>query len=124
MNETCCITIEADLGSSVWIIVIMYVTIVRYYGLQLWFPEYFKRLREDVCDASGSCTNATDLHYYQDTLYTAIASLPGNVAGALLINVIGGKIQLGTLVSCVTTDSCLLSISLVILRYRCVIESI
>ena len=73
----------------------------RYYGLQLWFPEYFKRLREETCELqttsidAPTCINATDLQYYQDTLYTAIASLPGNIAGALLINILGGKVQLG-----------------------------
>ena len=69
----------------------------------MWFPEYFKRLREDTCElqaTASSCLNATDLQYYQDTLYTAIASLPGNIAGALLINIIGGKIQLGMYMYC------------------------
>ena len=45
-----------------------------------------------------NCSNATNLQYYQDTLYTAVASLPGNIAGTLLINVIGGKIQLGMII--------------------------
>ena len=77
----------------------------------MWFPEYFKKLREETCEleaTASTCTNATDLQYYQDTLYTAIASLPGNIAGALLINIIGGKIQLGTycfVCSCVSSTS-------------------
>ena len=74
------------------------INFCRYYGLQLWFPEYFKRLGEESCGlhtTASTCINATDLQYYQDTLYTAIASLPGNIAGALLINIIGGKVQLG-----------------------------
>lgn len=85
----------------------------RYYGLQLWFPEYFKKLIEDNCDLQNNtigCTNATRLQYYQDTLYTALASLPGNIAGTVLINIIGGRIQLGMLESthynlCVLCDN-------------------
>jgi len=42
----------------------------------------------------ANCSNATALQFYQDTLYTALASLPGNIAGALLINIIGGRVQL------------------------------
>lgn len=77
-----------------------FIHFCRYYGLQLWFPEYFKKLREESCEleaTASACSNATDLQYYRDTLYTAIASLPGNIAGALLINIIGGKVQLGML---------------------------
>ena len=87
------------------------INFCRYYGLQLWFPEYFKKLREETCEleaTASTCTNETDLQYYQDTLYTAIASLPGNIAGALLINIIGGKVQLGTycfVYSCVPSTS-------------------
>ena len=87
------------------------INFCRYYGLQLWFPEYFKKLREETCKleaTASTCANATDLQYYQDTLYTAIASLPGNIAGALLINIIGGKVQLGTycfMYSCVPSTS-------------------
>ena len=74
----------------------------RYFGIQLWFPEYFKRLEHncpggDISNGTlhANCSNATALQFYQDTLYTALASLPGNIAGALLINIIGGRIQLG-----------------------------
>ena len=66
----------------------------------MWFPEYFKKIIEDNCDLQGTttgCANETHLQYYQDTLYTALASLPGNIAGAVLINIVGGRIQLGML---------------------------
>lgn len=43
----------------------------------------------------GGCTEGAGLELYQDTLYVAIASLPGNVVGVLLINIIGGRILLG-----------------------------
>ena len=68
----------------------------RYYGLQLWFPEYFKRL-ESGCNG-GNSTDECNLRYYQDTLYTALASLPGGIAGIILINFIGGRLQLSKLI--------------------------
>ena len=43
-----------------------------------------------------NCTgNVTNLQFYQDTLYTALVSLPGNIAGIILVSIIGGRIQLG-----------------------------
>ena len=71
----------------------------RYYSLQLWFPEFFKQLHLD----SNSTTviqkynesRVNHLQFYQDSLFTALASLPGNIAGALLINIIGARIQTG-----------------------------
>jgi len=72
----------------------------RYYGVQLWFPEYFKRLqRIENCTGNIShsgvpnCTES--LEFYQDSLYTALASLPGNILGVILIAIIGGRIQTG-----------------------------
>ena len=71
----------------------------------MWFPEYFKRLIKKNCKPlnvtlnAEDCMNGTSLQYYQDTLYTAIASLPGNIAGTILINIIGGRIQLGAYVT-------------------------
>lgn len=94
--------VQMGLGMRLCISYYVPCNFYRYYGLQLWFPEYFKRLREETCELqttsidAPTCINVTDLHYYRDTLYTAIASLPGNIAGALLINIIGGKVQLGT----------------------------
>ena len=79
--------------------------ICRYYGLQLWFPEYFKRLEldcliEEIINGTlplqpDNCSNATSYRFYQDTLYTALATLPGNLLGVLLINIIGARVQLG-----------------------------
>ncbi len=84
-----------------------------YYGLQLWFPEYFKRILQDECNSAAAqftnysnCSNKTNLQFYQDTLYTALASLPGNIAGALLINIIGGRIQLGKVSSLSQATEC------------------
>lgn len=44
------------------------------------------------------CNNlTTHLQFYQDTLYVAIASIVGGIAGILLIGLTGGKILLGTI---------------------------
>ena len=45
----------------------------------------------DIVSCGG---NVTNLQFYQDTLYTALAALPGNIAGVVLINIIGGRIQM------------------------------
>ena len=77
----------------------------RYYGLQLWFPEFFKRLEldclvDEIINGTlplqpDNCSNATSYQFYQDTLFTALATLPGNLLGVLLINIIGARVQLG-----------------------------
>ena len=68
-----------------------------YYGLQLWFPEYFKNLIEANSNKTegntSDCTN-TDTKAYRDSLYEASASIPGNFLGLFVINVIGGKLLL------------------------------
>lgn len=69
-----------------------------YYGLQLWFPEYFKNLIEEGRNSTNEsdtnqCTNP-DTKPYRDSLYEASASVPGNFIGLFVINVIGGKLLL------------------------------
>lgn len=62
-------------------------------------------LEYNSSDVLHNCTdNNTNLQFYQDTFFTALATLPGNIAGALLINIIGGRIQLGIepTISCAT----------------------
>ena len=107
------------------------------YGLVLWFPENFKRHLESICnettsllDKTGStismsgmggggmdgsmdedCMNSTNLQFYQDTLYTAIATLPGALSAIVLIELMGGKILLGVCVrvcmhACVCVRAC------------------
>jgi len=44
---------------------------------------------------SDNCSNATSYQFYQDTLYTALATLPGTLIGVLFINIIGARVQLG-----------------------------
>lgn len=69
-----------------------------YYGLQLWFPEYFKHVIDEKRNGTdeedyNNCTN-TDTKPYRDSLYEASASVPGNFIGLLVINIIGGKMLL------------------------------
>jgi len=77
----------------------------RYYGLQLWFPEYFKHVIDENKpknstnkDDYDNCTN-TDTKPYKDSLYEATASIPGNFLGVLVINIIGGKLLLSKMMS-------------------------
>ena len=75
-----------------------------YYGLLLWFPEYFKCIHErelnctfsledpDSCVAPGvnEVCNSTGT-IYADSLYASLATIPGTILGVLLINVVGAK---------------------------------
>jgi len=79
--------------------------IFRYYGLQLWFPEYFKHVIDENKpknstdkDDYNNCTN-TDTKPYKDSLYEATASVPGNFLGVVVINIIGGKLLLSKMMS-------------------------
>lgn len=76
------------------------VNFYSYDGLIMWLPEYFKKLSscsETTSDISdyNSTSMKTNLLYYQDTLYVAIASIPGGIAALLLIGLTGGRILLG-----------------------------
>ena len=84
----------------------------RYYGLQLWFPEYFKLLQHlttNSTNATHACSsslqlNCTELEasfaagncakIYLDTLLETVATVPGTVLGILTINLVGGRAQL------------------------------
>lgn len=90
-------------GSSIW---------CRYYGLQLWFPEYFKLLiSSSVNGTNGThhCSflemlNCTQLEaeftagncarIYQNSLLETAATFPGTILGILTINLVGGRTQL------------------------------
>lgn len=69
----------------------------------MWFPEYFKRLLTNRVDSNltiadidySNDTILAQLRIYQDTLYIALATFPGMIAGILLIGLTGGKILLG-----------------------------
>ena len=83
----------------------------RYYGLQLWFPEYFKHL----LNANNNGTNGTHCTFsgmqscaeielqfaaghceriYSNTLMETAATVPGTILGILTINLVGGRTQL------------------------------
>lgn len=74
----------------------------RNFGFRFWLPEYFKRLLSIYdCNLTAAVSNSTNctrgsnnVELYQDVLFTAIASVGGSIAGIILINVIGGRIQL------------------------------
>ena len=74
-----------------------------YYGLLLWFPEYFARVLKEQCNATASLTNSscnssdTSSSIYVDSVYTALAALPATVLGILTVNLLGGKIMLSKL---------------------------
>jgi len=81
----------------------MLFLIYRYYGLQLWFPEYFKHVIDENKNSTdnddyNNCTN-TDTKPYKDSLYEATASVPGNFLGVVVINIIGGKLLLSKMMS-------------------------
>ncbi len=80
----------------------------RYYGLLLWFPEYFKCVyqSENNCILSSNeghrCApnvtaicNSTGSSLYLDNLYTALATIPATVLGIITVNILGGKLMLG-----------------------------
>ncbi len=82
-----------------------------YYGLLLWFPEYFKCVYQqenhcvfDTGDEPHRCAppnvsivcNSTGSSLYLDSLYTALATLPATVLGIVTVNILGGKLMLGT----------------------------
>lgn len=87
-----------------------------YYGLLLWFPEYFKYIEncnfernhncsinpshpEHSCSPSGEACNMTrsgrEDEIYLDSLYVALAGIPGTLLGILTVNIVGAKAMLG-----------------------------
>ena len=75
-----------------------------YYGLLLWFPEYFKCVYEEAnscyfergrsCAANASSLCPSSSHIYTDSLYAALATIPGTLLGILTINLIGARTML------------------------------
>ena len=81
---------------------------LSYYGLLLWFPEYFKCIHEkqmncafdisspDTCAPSGVTVECNETgSIYIDSLYTSLATIPGTILGIITVNVLGGKVMLG-----------------------------
>ena len=69
----------------------------------LWFPEYFKDAQMACDNNSNSSDNTSSLSFisstiYLDSLYVALATLPGLLVGIFTINYLGAKLLLGRVV--------------------------
>jgi MFS family permease len=60
-----------------------------WYGLMLWLPEYFDRRLSADDDDDGS--SVADDRVYAFALLVALANLPGNVASAFAVDVVGRR---------------------------------
>ena len=97
----------AYLRPSLILIIVNFTFSFGYYGLMLWFPEYFKCVHEraEVCysDHDKTCADLSSVNLakcndtsspYSDSLYTALATIPGSVLGVFTINTIGARLML------------------------------
>ena len=97
----------AYLRPTLILITIYYTFSFGYYGLMLWFPEYFKCVheRDRVCysDFNKTCADLSSVNLtkcndttspYSDSLYIALATIPGSVLGVFTINTIGARLML------------------------------
>ena len=97
----------AYLRPTLILIIVNFTFSFGYYGLMLWFPEYFKCVHEraEVCysDYDKTCADLSSVNVakcndttspYSDSLYTALATIPGSVLGVFTINSIGARLML------------------------------
>ncbi|XP_064387785.1 synaptic vesicle glycoprotein 2C-like [Halichondria panicea] len=97
----------AYLRPTLVLITVFFTFSFGYYGLLLWFPEYFKCVyqSENNCILSSNeghrCApnvtaicNSTGSSLYLDSLYTALATIPATVLGIITVNILGGKLML------------------------------
>uniref|UniRef100_W5L4P5 Synaptic vesicle glycoprotein 2 n=1 Tax=Astyanax mexicanus TaxID=7994 RepID=W5L4P5_ASTMX len=92
------------ISRSIALLVIFY-SISFYYGLWMWFPELFRRAE----DGGSPCANMSQPQNlrnescypvktaYMEGFVTAASNLPGNIFTILLMDTVGGKILLGSL---------------------------
>ena len=79
---------------------VMYFTLeFVYLGDTLWSPEFFKRVSSSslVLPAPRNTTVTTETNlggFYEDTVFVALATMPGNILSILLTNVIGARVLL------------------------------
>eukprot|EP00731_Ephydatia_muelleri_P024096 Em0016g367a len=79
---------------------VMYFTLeFVYLGDTLWSPEFFKRISASVlvlpAPRNTTVTTETNLGgFYEDTVFVALATMPGNILSVLLTNVIGARVLL------------------------------
>ena len=88
------------------------------YGYRIWLPEYFKHLlRNTANDTHEGCYVGTDncsqlntscSSVYLDTLAVSVTSIPGLLVGIVTINLVGARVQFGTLhVACLFEKGCM-----------------
>ncbi|XP_076079879.1 synaptic vesicle glycoprotein 2C-like isoform X2 [Mytilus galloprovincialis] len=92
------------LKSTVLMLIVNFVLAFGYYGLWMWFPELFSRMKDggSPCDQSNSnfinqtSKNETTCNYKDNWVYfsgfmTALSNLPGNILTIFLMDRIGRK---------------------------------
>lgn len=85
---------------SIALLIVFYSISFGYYGLQMWFPELFKRME----DGGSPCANVSTVSslqnescypvktaVYIEGFYVAASNLPGNIFTILMMGSIGGK---------------------------------
>lgn len=85
---------------STALLIVFYCISFGYYGLQMWFPELFKRME----DGGSPCANVSKVYslqnescypvktaVYKEGFYVAVSNLPGNIFTILMMDSIGGK---------------------------------
>uniref|UniRef100_A0A8C6WWR7 Synaptic vesicle glycoprotein 2 n=2 Tax=Neogobius melanostomus TaxID=47308 RepID=A0A8C6WWR7_9GOBI len=85
---------------SISLLIVFYCISFGYYGLQMWFPELFKRME----DGGSPCANVSRVYslqnescypvktaVYKEGFYVAASNLPGNIFTILMMDSIGGK---------------------------------
>lgn len=85
---------------SAALLIVFYCISFGYYGLQMWFPELFKRME----DGGSPCANVSRVYslqnkscypvetaIYMEGFYVAASNLPGNIFTILMMGRIGGK---------------------------------
>ena len=83
------------------------IIVTRYYGLWMWFPEIFRRIKDGHSSCGGVTSNITmkvlncteqveqDSEVYFQSFMIALANLPGNIVTILVINKLGRRGLLG-----------------------------
>lgn len=114
-RSTWAIFSPAHFRAMVVMLIIWFMFSFGYYGLLLWFPEYFKYIENcnyqrthncsfnsvstDSCAPSDTPCNKTlsgesDNDVYLDSLFVALAGIPGTLLGIFTVNFIGAKSML------------------------------
>lgn len=105
-------TVLFKLSSNPRVEVFSFISSKRYYGLWMWFPEIFKRIKEGKGGCGGNQAHAAsnmtifdnrtcvekvaqDHDIYFQSFLIALSNLPGNIMTYLLIDRIGRRNLLG-----------------------------